>query len=120
MRMADTSANIRQAVLEHVALVASARAQIEYERSVPVADVPAELICGFVDDLYHPKSQALLDAFTEAQLRDLAELYGRLCVAREAFERVDAHTVDAILKLPEWRSTVAFARDLSVRLRRDT
>jgi hypothetical protein len=118
--MTDGSANIRQAVLAHVALVASAGAQIDHERSTPTADVPAELICGFVDDLYHPKSQALLDAFTEAELRDLAEFYGRLCVASEAFERADARSVVAILKLPDWRSTMVFAKDLHVRLQRDS
>jgi hypothetical protein len=118
--MAERSESLRKAILEHLALVSSAGAQLEYERSAPIADVPAELVCGFTDDLYHPKSEALLDAFTEDELRDLAEFYGRLSVAGEAFEQEATHSVQQILKLPEWRSAMAFAKDLHARLQRDS
>lgn len=114
--MDEISHSLRKNVVDHVALVASPSAQLEYERSVPIADVPSELICGFCDDLYHPKSPALLEAFTEDELRDLAELFGRLCIAARAFERDGACAVNEILKIPEWRSTVAFAKGLHVRL----
>ena len=45
--MPDAVPDLRRAVLEHVALIASAEAQLHYEASVPIADVPAELVSGF-------------------------------------------------------------------------
>lgn len=75
MRRDASAQAYRDALVEHVELVASAEAQLEYEADVPIADVPAELICGFVDDLYHPKSESMLGGFTEAELKSLAEFY---------------------------------------------
>lgn len=113
----DTKGNtLRESVLEEIKGISSAQAQLEYERDVPIADVPAEMICGFCDDLFHPKSQVFLDAFTSDEVRGLAELYGRMCASSEAFERDDAQTVSEILKVPEWRRTMAFAKTLFVRL----
>ena len=114
--MEEQAQKFRAAVLEHIRLVASAGAQLKYEKDVPIAQVPAELICGFVDDIYHPKSELMLAAFTNDELRDLAEFYGRLCIASEAFSREDATTVKEILKIPEWRSVMTFAKQLAVYL----
>jgi hypothetical protein len=118
MRMDAQVRSIREAVIEHLKLVASAHAQLRYETDVPIADVPGELISGFCDDLFRPKSKSLLEAFTENELRSLAEFYGRMCVASDAFERDGALSVRAILKIPEWRSVMAFAKDLVVELER--
>ena len=117
--MKEPSRNIRDRVVEHVALLASASDQRQYERDVPIASVPDELICGFTDDLYHPKSQAFLDAFIEEDLQSLAELYGLLCAASKEFAKAERLTLDDILKIPEWRSVMAFAKDLLVDLERN-
>ena len=74
MKMNDESKQYRKRVVEEIKLLASPSNQMKYERDVPIADVPAELICGFVDDLYHPKSELFLHAFTEQELKSLAEL----------------------------------------------
>jgi hypothetical protein len=63
--MDEKSEAIRRAVFEEIELLAHASLQVRYEKNVPIANVPAELICGFCDDLYHPKSQVFLDAFNE-------------------------------------------------------
>ena len=108
----------RQQVIEHVALLASASEQIRYEREVPIADVPAELVSCFCDDLFHPKQALFVDAFTEQELKSLAELYGMLCIACKAIEEHDCHQVTELQKIPAWRSVMAFAKDLETWLRR--
>lgn len=110
---------IRQRVLEHVEMLASASVQLAYERDVPIACVPDELVSIFADDLFHPKWQPFLDAFTELELKSLAELYGRLCVAVDAFDRSSALTVGTVLKMPEWRAVMSYAKDLTVELKRN-
>ena len=114
--MEERALEFRTAVLAHIRLVASAEAQLKYEIDVPIAQVPAELICGFVDELYQPKSELMLTGFTNDELKGLAELYGRLCAASEAFSREDASTVQEILKIPEWRSVMSFAKQLAADL----
>jgi len=114
--MDKISIAIRTAVVEYIRLLASASAQVQYEKDVPAADVPAEMICGFCDDLFHPKSQIFLDAFSAEEIKDLAELYGLMCVAsRKMSESSPLHVTD-LQKLPEWRSAMAFAKELLVTL----
>jgi hypothetical protein len=54
----------------------------------------------------------MLAAFTNDELKYLAEFYGRLCVASDAFSRERASTVREILKIVEWRSVMTFAKQL--------
>lgn len=110
--------NVRQQVLEVVELLASPGEQMQYAKSVPLACVPDELVCMFADDLFHPKWQPFVDAFSEPEHKSLAELYGRICIASKAFDRADL-TVSAIQKLPEWREVMSFAKDLAVELKRN-
>ncbi len=117
--MNEESKQYRKRVIDEIEGLASPSDQIKYEHDVPIADVPAELICGFVDDLYHPKSKLFLNAFTEQELRSLAELYGMMCIASKAFTKHYCRSVAAIQKLPEWRSVMAFAKDLVVELKRN-
>jgi hypothetical protein len=117
MKMNEESKGYRGRVIEVIECLASPADQMKYERDVPIADVPAELVCGFVDDVYHPKSELFLNAFTEQELKSLAELYGRVCIASGAFTKHDCHSVADIQKLPEWRSVMAFAKDLVVELK---
>ncbi len=117
--MDDKSKQYRMHVIEEIELLASPPEQMKYEREVPIANVPAELICGFADDLYHPKSELFLNAFTEQEQKSLAELYSKICVASDAFSEHDCHSVADIQKLQEWRTVIAFAKTLLAELRRD-
>jgi len=117
--MKDESKKYRKSVIEMIELLGSPSEQMKYERDVPIADVPAELICGFADDLYHPKSELFLNAFTEEELKSLAELYGKICIASDAFTKNKCHSVSDIQKLQEWRAVIAFSKDLIVELRRN-
>ncbi len=110
--MDKKSKAIRMAVLEHIRLIARASLQAQYEIDVPIADVPAELVCGFCDDLFHPKSQTFLDAFTEDEIRDLAVLYGLLHLASGRMNKSHPLQVAELQELPEWRSVMTFAKEL--------
>ncbi len=113
----NTNFNVRQQVVDTVELLASPAKQQAYANDVPIACVPDELVC-FANDLFRPKWQPFIDAFTESELMSLAELYGRVCVATKAFERDDL-TVCAIQKTPEWREVMSFAKYLAVELKRN-
>ena len=47
----EARAAIRAEVLSHLELLASPELQARYERDVEIADVPAELVCVWFDDL---------------------------------------------------------------------
>jgi hypothetical protein len=108
----------RSAILEGVALLASASAQIEYEKNVPHAFIAAELIEGFATDLYHPKSPDFVDAFSEAELKDLAQLYGLVHAAGQRMQKASVHSVSDLQKLPEWRQVMSLAKTLHDYFRR--
>ena len=110
--MDDRSKTLRAAVLEHITLLARASLQTQYEKDVPAANVPAELICGFCDDLFHPKSRIFLDAFSAQEVRELAILYGLLHVASRKIGEVAPLQVTDLQRLPEWRSVMAYAKEL--------
>jgi len=104
---------VRESVVEHVELLSQASAQLSYEASVPIADIHGELVDGFTSDLYSPKSTEFLDAFTEGELKQLAHLYGLLLESI----RLHVSSVAELLKQPEWRRVMAFAKELAVALR---
>jgi hypothetical protein len=101
--------SIRQSVVAHLDLLSQPSLQLEYESQVPIANVHSELVDGFCSDLYHPKSQQFLDAFSEDELRDLAHLYGLLIESGQ----VRASSVTELLQHAQWRRVVAFAKDLA-------
>jgi hypothetical protein len=104
---------IRESVLEHVELLSQASAQSAYAVNVPIADIHGELVDGFTSDLYSPKNTEFLDAFTEAELKQLAHLYGLLLESI----RLHVSSVTELLKQPEWRRVMAVAKELAVALR---
>lgn len=101
--------SIRNAIINEVELLSLPSKQLEYEKDVPIANVPAELICGFCDDLYHPKSKEFLSQFTEEEMKGLAHLYGVLVEAA----KIEASSVSELLKHPKWRNVVEVAKELT-------
>jgi hypothetical protein len=63
---------IREQVRSLLALLADAKAQRDYEVNVPVANVPAELLCMWFDDLYHADDAGFRAAFSSDELSALA------------------------------------------------
>jgi hypothetical protein len=104
--------NVRHSVLSYLELLAYPSRLIEYEAKTPIASVHGELVSQFCDDLYHPKSPQFLNAFTEDELKDLARLYGLLAESGT----LRASSAADLLKQPQWRRIVAFAKDLATTL----
>jgi hypothetical protein len=109
--MPMTKEAIRRQVAEHIRLLAHPSEQLEYERSVPIADVPSELVCGFP---YYPKSVDFISAFSNEELMDLAHLYGLLCEAA----KVEAHSVSELRKSTWWQAVFSLAKELDDHYRR--
>jgi hypothetical protein len=100
--------HIRQSIVDEIKLLAHPSMQLEYESSVPIANVYNELVCGFCDDLYHPKSELFISSFTEDELKQLAHLYGVLCQASDLY----VINVTDLLKNNEWRAVITVAQKL--------
>jgi hypothetical protein len=69
---ATGSASIRSGIRDLLALLATPDRQREYERNVPIANVPAELLCMWFDDQYHPSDPMFRAAFSSQELEALA------------------------------------------------
>jgi len=108
--------SIRKAILDEIDLLAHRSKQLQYEQSVPIANVPAELVCGFCDDLYHPKNEQMLSEFTEEELKGLAHLYGVLCEAAS----LNVSSVVELVKQPKWQTVVSVAKELNAHYKRHT
>jgi hypothetical protein len=116
--MGNIDSKIRNRVIEHIELLASPSEQFKYEQEVKIACVPDELISGYCADLFHPKSPSFIDAFSQAELKDLAQLYGMLCMSAKSFENDTPRSVANFQKNSMFRETMSFAKDLLARIKR--
>jgi hypothetical protein len=107
--------SLRKSTIEMIELLSLLSEQLKYEKDVPIADVPAELICMFCDDLYHPKSERFIAEFSEDELKSMAHMYGLLSEAA----RVTVHSVTELQKRSEWRSVVSLAKEMSAHYKRN-
>ena len=106
--------SIRDSILDELAMLAEPNAQLEYENSLTGAGyAPTELVSVYCDDLYNPKSDSFISAFTLDEHRDLAHLYGLL--VEVSYSRYPS--VSSMLKDPKWRRVVEVAQQLNARLR---
>ena len=59
-------------------LIAYKKDQIKYQEDVPIANVPAELVCMWFDDHYYPDTEWFKEAFNESErklLNDFSSYY---------------------------------------------
>jgi hypothetical protein len=63
----------RRNILNALNLIASPEAQLDYQRDVPIADVVAEVFCGWADDSFFPNDARLRALFTECEWAALVE-----------------------------------------------
>lgn len=64
---------LRELYRELLVLLSDSDAQLAYEVNVPIANVPAELVCMWFDDLYLPDSVLFRDSFSPEEAVVLAE-----------------------------------------------
>jgi hypothetical protein len=69
------AADLRHNIVELVQTLASKEQQLAYQRNVPIANVPAELVCMWFDDLYHPQWDLFIEAFTLVERERLARFH---------------------------------------------
>ena len=100
--------NVRQRVLAYLELLSQPERQIDYETGVAFSGGHGDLVRWFHDELFRPKSQQFLDAFTENEIKDLARLYGLLIESRQ----LRASSLADLLREPEWRRLMRFAKEL--------
>ena len=102
--IADTRENFR----DLLTLISDAEAQIHYERTVPIANVPAELVCMWFDDNYHPESDWFPQCFSAKEQEILADFHDFYDERVGALP--DGGAVEQLHKLREWQEIMAKAR----------
>jgi hypothetical protein len=78
-------AEVARTVLEEIRILASREDQLQYEKDVPIADVPSELVCGW--DLFEGNRQDLKAHLRPDQFRSLQQIED----AMEHFLAADDH-----------------------------
>jgi hypothetical protein len=108
----ESQSSVRAAVLDHLELLSSLELQAKYERDVTVADVPAELVCGWFDDLDLPASASGLFAG-----EDLESVQGFSRSFKEVSKILGGLTLAELHAHPLWLELVEKARLLRQQLR---
>ena len=67
--------NGRNQLLESLQMLADLQAQIDYERRVPNANVPAELVCDWFDDLAIEQGTAMLEPGDATLVAEFTRLF---------------------------------------------
>ncbi len=109
--------SIRLRVLDELRVLSQSADQLDYEAALishGAGNATSELIAVFCTDLYTPKAPDFVDAFTEAELKSLAHLYGLMVEAA----RTKHHTVRELLKDPAWRRVISLAKEIHVEISR--
>ena len=105
--MLKNNTSIRTRAIEMIEILASSQMQLDYEHSLTSAGhAPTELICMYCDDFFHPKSLDFVGEFSEAELKDLAYLYG---LVRQS---IMFSSATEMLKSVDWRKMMSFAKEL--------
>jgi hypothetical protein len=99
--MRESGYSPRRKVRELLALLASEEQQLNYERQVPIADVPAELLCMWFNDTYHP-GHGWNSEFTSGELEALARFHTVYESLAQRLPRAQG-TVRTWLADPSWR-----------------
>ena len=101
----------KRAVLETISLIADPEAQIQYEKDVPIAHIPSELICIWFDDRYHPGTKVFNATFTEEErkiLKDFNQEYDSLL--KNVSEEAESGTVLDLHKDKYWCEIMNIAK----------
>jgi hypothetical protein len=99
---------IRSRIMEELGLLASAHAQLRYEQRVPIAHIPSELVCGWLDDIYQPNNLEFQQAFSRNELSALADFSAVL----HKNSRVLPDSARELVKQPGWQLVMRSAREV--------
>lgn len=96
---------IRNSMLEHIKLLASAEEQLAYERNAEYTHAPSEMTSIFFEDLYNPGDEQFTSSFSEDELDELSQLSSLLEKAAES----QFCSVAELINNNDWKKVIAFA-----------
>jgi hypothetical protein len=70
--MVSQTPDLRRGIVDLLQLLSSPDRQRDYERTVPMASVPAELLCMWFEDQYLPESPSFRLCFSPPELEAMA------------------------------------------------
>lgn len=107
----EGQSTLRDAVISHLELLASLELQTRYERDVKIADVPAELVCIWFDDLDLPASASKLFVGDDLEsVRAFSDFF------ESAMKELANLTLSDLHSRALWLKVVERARQLSLQL----
>jgi hypothetical protein len=106
--------SIRRNLVEHVAVLANADAQLRYEREVPHVRAHIELVESFYDS-YLPGDSVFEAAFSPEERECLAELDRKL----ELCLLSNVHSVSDLVAMSSWQSLIQQAGEVLATLKKN-
>ncbi len=91
---------LRDRIADLIKTISDPSEQFGYEANVPIANVPAELICMWFDDLYHPETELFRNSFSADERKALADFHDYYDARADKIP--DDGGVDALQKSAEW------------------
>ena len=104
----------RDRIFEQLEDLGSLEEQIRYQETVPIAQVPAELINQWFDDWYHPDSTQFRECFSNQELALLAEFSSFFEARLESLP--DTNDIRELHQCPKWLEIAAKAKQVHDRL----
>jgi hypothetical protein len=100
-------------------IIASKDKQLTYEADVPVADVPAELLCLWFNSLYHPEASGFRSCFKQSELETLA-VFNKFYAEKEKLLPQEYTGIGTWLQTEEWREVMKAAEKTLETLRSES
>ncbi len=69
----DDTVAFRDSIKNLLELLSSKEDQLKYQKDIPIANVPAELLCMWFDDCYHPNTRLFKRSFSSNEQEKLEE-----------------------------------------------
>jgi len=105
----------RKNIFELIELWSSKDKQLEYQESVPIADVSSELFCQW-DDSYTPKSVDFRQAFNNVELGLLSEFDKELNFVSEKTISI-LPDINKFIETEEWKALNEKAKDILIKIK---
>ena len=101
---------LRDNIIDVIRTISDSAAQIKCEADVPIANVPAELVCWWFDDFYHPESELHRSSFSKLEREVLADFHEFYDARVDKLPLNDG--VETLLKTSEWQEIQSCAKSV--------
>ncbi len=100
--------DFKKIVIAQLKTISSSEEQLNYQKNVPIADVPAELFCGWFYDVYHPETDLFKSTFSEDEQKVLAD-FNDFFEKRE--DKIPTTSLEEMKKNIEWNEVMEKAKE---------